>query len=128
MKVMIVDDTELALNLLGRIVASLGHEVILRSESLGTLSEVRRLRPDVVLLDLQMPGLRGDALGELIARPQADGYAPVVAFMSGAEPEAIEGALKRAAARAALTKGSPGEMRRQLEQLLTRIAAERATG
>jgi CheY-like chemotaxis protein len=124
-KVMIVDDSATELALIARIVTALGHEAIQRSESLGTVSEVRRNRPDVVLLDLNMPGLRGDALAELILRPQ-NGFVPTVAFMSGATGEEMDDALKRAGVTAALRKSTPGEIRDQLVALF--LGIERASG
>jgi CheY-like chemotaxis protein len=126
MKILIVDDSPSSLKLMERIVATLGHEVATHLGPFGTVSEVSRWRPDVVLLDLEMPGLRGDSLAELISRPLPDGHTPVLVFVSGVEPEALEHASKRTKVRAALRKGGASEMKAQLAKLLAEIARDRA--
>lgn len=128
MKILVVDDSLSSLKLLERIVASLGHEVVTHLGPFGTAAEVTRRRPDVVLLDLEMPGLRGDSLAEILSKPRAGGYAPTVVFLSGAEAEVLEDAYKRTHVRAAIRKGSPSEIKTQLAELLEQIANERAVG
>lgn len=127
MKVMIVDDDATELKLARQVIAALGHEVVTRSESLGTVSEVRRHRPEVVILDVGMPGLRGDALAELLNRPQPDGYRPTVAFLSGATDDELEQATSRTGVRRAIQKGTPARLRDQLRILLKEIELERSS-
>jgi CheY-like chemotaxis protein len=62
LKVLIVDDDALALEVAAAALESHGYTVIKREEALGTMVLIRRERPDIVLLDLHMPGLSGDAL------------------------------------------------------------------
>ena len=127
MKILVVDDSASDLKLMERIVSTLGHEVITHVGPFGTVAEVTKQRPDVVLLDLEMPGLRGDSLADLVSRPRASGHSPAVVFLSGAELEVLEDAYKRTKVRGAIRKGSASEMKLELRKLLDQIALDRAS-
>lgn len=62
LKVLVVDDEPVALEVTRGILEKLGHEVVTRECALGTTAEILRERPDVVLLDIVMPGIPGDEL------------------------------------------------------------------
>lgn len=60
--VLIVDDDEVTLQIVAALLESQGYEVSTRSRSLGTTALILQLQPDVVLLDVKMPGLDGAEL------------------------------------------------------------------
>jgi DNA-binding response OmpR family regulator len=60
--VLIVDDNPQVLGMVARLLRAHGMRVTTSSTSLGVSNLVRRLQPDVVLLDVNIPELRGDAL------------------------------------------------------------------
>jgi response regulator NasT len=68
MKVMIIDDDETTLRVLEAVLEGLGHEVVARSEALGTVHAVAREKPDVAVIDVRMPGLGGDRLATLLVQ------------------------------------------------------------
>jgi DNA-binding NarL/FixJ family response regulator len=68
MKTMIIDDDEVTLRVLEAALDELGYDVVLRQHALGTMNEIARQRPDVVVLDVRMPGLSGDYLAALLAQ------------------------------------------------------------
>jgi hypothetical protein len=61
----------------------------------------------------------------LVQKPSVRGHRPSVVLVSGAEPNRLEAALKRARARGALSKADPLALREQLGALLSAIARER---
>jgi putative two-component system response regulator len=73
-RVLVVDDTESIRTLFHRLLSNDGHEVTLASDGEGALEAVRTHPPDVVLLDVSMPG--PDGL-EVCRRLKAD---PVTRF------------------------------------------------
>ena len=58
-RVMVIDDSPLVLELVRSFLHSAGHEVITREMAVGTRAAVLRERPDMVLLDINMPLLNG---------------------------------------------------------------------
>jgi DNA-binding NarL/FixJ family response regulator len=66
MKVMVIDDDATTLQVLEAVLERLGHDVVLRSEALGTMRAVASEQPEVVVLDVSMPGLNGDRLAALL--------------------------------------------------------------
>ena len=67
LKVLIVDDDPTTLLIAEARLQSAGHRVSTRDRAFGTSAAVLREKPDVVLLDIRMPGLPGDELGELLS-------------------------------------------------------------
>jgi DNA-binding response OmpR family regulator len=66
MKLLIVDDDQDILKMITRLLAHRGHVVQSCTTPFGVSAMVLRETPDVVLLDVMMPGLTGPALAEVI--------------------------------------------------------------
>jgi DNA-binding response OmpR family regulator len=77
MKLLIVDDDPDVARMLTRVMESRGHVVSHCASPFGVSALILRDPPDLVILDVNMPGLEGPALAALIAnlplkrRPQA---------------------------------------------------------
>ncbi len=59
LKIMVVDDNEDAAEMLGMLLLSAGHDVLTVHDGPSTLVAALDFRPDVVLLDIGLPGLNG---------------------------------------------------------------------
>jgi DNA-binding response OmpR family regulator len=70
LRVFIVDDSAMQLELTARTLRLEGFEVTTASSSFGVTNKVRTFEPDIVLLDVEIPGLSGDRLLE-VARKHA---------------------------------------------------------
>ncbi|NVB38245.1 response regulator [Pseudenhygromyxa sp. WMMC2535] len=66
--ILVVDDSEIVLELVADSLEEAGFGVETCSQPLGVTSLVARLRPDVVVLDIGMPALGGSTLVEIIHR------------------------------------------------------------
>jgi two-component system OmpR family response regulator len=66
--VLFVDDDDELAAMTTRALAPFGIQVTTTSTSLGATNLTRRIRPDVVLLDVEIPALTGDALVALLRR------------------------------------------------------------
>jgi CheY-like chemotaxis protein len=107
LRVCIIDDDPIALRVTSAAIRSLGHEVTIREQSLGSLSAVVRERPDVVVLDLAMPGLSGAGLGDLIRDASAKaGRRIALVICSGAPTEVAEAAARQLGAIAVVNKST----------------------
>ena len=99
LKILAVDDDLMVLSLMGRCLAIYGATPILCDNPRDAIREVKNCRPDVILLDLMMPGRDGYAflrdLREL--KPGCGGDTPVVIVTGAVDPE-VEGAVREAGA------------------------------
>ncbi len=69
--ILVVDDEASIRSVMARILRAEGYEVVMEVDGVGALDSVRLLRPDVVLLDLMMPGMDGfEVCGRLRADPE----------------------------------------------------------
>jgi putative two-component system response regulator len=76
--VLVVDDEEGGRALLGRILRKEGYTVEFSPDGAGALSSVATLEPDVVLLDVTMPGLDGFEVCRRLKQSTATRLIPVV--------------------------------------------------
>ena len=58
-RVLVVDDTESVRSLFRKLLSSDGHDVVSAADGAAALEAVQRHRPDVVLLDVDMPTMDG---------------------------------------------------------------------
>jgi CheY-like chemotaxis protein len=80
--VLLIDDDD-ALRLLCAVtLRALGIEVIEAANGERGLELIRRKRPDLVLLDVSMPGLDGFEVGEMVRRHRRTRHIPLM-FLSG---------------------------------------------
>ncbi|MGZ8691562.1 MAG: response regulator [Gaiellaceae bacterium] len=81
-RVLLVDDDAAIRTLCSVNLRALGIDVIEAADGVEGLELVRRERPDLVLLDVAMPGLDGFEVGELVRRHRKTRHIPLV-FLSG---------------------------------------------
>lgn len=77
-KILIVDDEQQNRDVLRRLMTRLGYEAITASDGDAALQSVRADRPDLVLLDVNMPGIDGFEVCRRIKAEMATRLVPVV--------------------------------------------------
>ncbi|MBI2384468.1 MAG: response regulator transcription factor [Elusimicrobia bacterium] len=82
-KILVVDDDKAILSLVRRYMASVGYSVVVTDNGSEGLMLVRESRPDLILVDSDMPGLDGHAVCRVLKKEAATRSIPVV-IMSGA--------------------------------------------
>ena len=87
MKAFVLDDEPLAVKRLRRLLEDTGRIELAGSSSdpVAALEEVRRVRPDVLFLDIEMPGLNGFDFLERLGAPQ-----PLVVFTTAFDQYALD--------------------------------------
>ena len=89
--ILVVDDAEPTLILLHQVLLHLGHKVVLASNGQEAVAQAARHRPDLILLDVRIPGEDPRETMRSLAR---DGWAattPVVALSPREEDDATLG-------------------------------------
>jgi DNA-binding response OmpR family regulator len=91
LKVLLVDDDPIVLESVGELLEQHGHQVHRRERALGTTSWILRERPDLVVIDVNMPGIGGDAIVE-VTRERMRSETPsfvLLSSMSGTQLQAL---------------------------------------
>ncbi len=81
-KILVVDDTPQNVKLLADLLRAKGYAVVTAASGPEALKEVEAERPDLVLLDVMMPGMSGYEVCRKIRENQATGILPVVMVTS----------------------------------------------
>ena len=84
-KVLVIDDEPGIRDLLHQLLRRKGHDVVLAESGQNGLEFFRRFRPDVIVLDLKMPGM--DGLTVLQQVRSLDPKQPVIILTGAGTPE-----------------------------------------
>jgi DNA-binding response OmpR family regulator len=94
-RLLVVDDEEHVTALIEEYFTSLGYEVEVAHDGAEALRKAAAVRPDVVLLDVNMPRVTGD---EVLHRLHAlDSTVPIVMLTANADEELARNLLRRGA-------------------------------
>lgn len=87
--VLVVDDDEMTKVLLSQALEGAPYELLFAADGTDALRELRRVRPDAILMDIRLPGFDGVAITRrLKASPQLAGI-PVIMMTGDARREAL---------------------------------------
>ena len=102
-KILIVDDSAVDLKNLERIISDAGATVITASSGAEALSKAKSGQPQMVLMDVNMPGLDGYSTARQLAADPATKNIPVV-FVTSKDQKADRVFAKMLGAKAFVTK------------------------
>lgn len=114
--VLLVDDDANVAALTERHLGARGMEMRWTATALGACNMARRVRPDIVLLDVEMPALTGDALVQLLRRSTAPGVR--IVLYSSHDDATLRAIARRTGADGWISKSAGGDV---LAQYLTRV-------
>ena len=77
-RILVVDDTAVNLKLLGDLLTAKGYDVTTASSGTEALEKIDKAAPDLVLLDVMMPGMSGYEVCKKLRENPATGILPVV--------------------------------------------------
>lgn len=92
-KILIVDDEITITELMKSLVKMDGHEPIIVNDSLQAMEVARSVDPDLITLDLMMPGLNGFELCELLHNDPDFSDTPIIIISAKDDPQSREKAL-----------------------------------
>jgi two-component system cell cycle response regulator DivK len=119
-KILIVEDNEKNLTLLRDILTFHGFEVAGSSDGQEGLVLARGLMPDLILMDIQMPGLDGMAAGRILKENPATSGLKIIALtsfaMQGDREKFMAAGFDGYLAKPISTREFPGQIKRWLEE------------
>jgi two-component system, cell cycle response regulator DivK len=117
-KILYVEDNEQNFYLVNFILTGRGHEVIWARDGQMGIEEAVRFRPDLVLLDIQLPIMDGYAVARTLRQNPELAGTPIVALTSYAMPGDREKALEAGCSGYIEKPIQPSSFAAQIEQFL----------
>ena len=90
-KLLLVDDDRAVLDQLRALLTPSGYTFVTASDGAGALAAVRDERPDLVLMDVEMPGLGGVQVLRILRANQGFGYVPIILMTARGAAGKVEG-------------------------------------
>ena len=88
-KVMIVDDTQLNIDMLRKVLAPEGYSIVVETSGEAALRTVPRVNPDLILLDIMMPRMDGFETCRRLKKNKATGDIPIIFITAKTDAEVI---------------------------------------
>jgi CheY-like chemotaxis protein len=121
--ILVVDDSDIVLELARVTLEKAGFRVITHQRAEGTVAAVIRERPDLILLDVNMPRLAGDSLAGALTKANP-GQNTIVLLHSTLPPDVLRIKAQQAGAHGFIQKTSSAEdLLAQLNHWLKRTAS-----
>jgi len=104
-KILLIDDSEVALHFASRVLGRAGYDVRTTNDVHSVASVLGGWRPDVILTDVDMPGITGLELCRMLKSNYETAHVPVVLF-SAAPPQELETMARECEADGFLSKAN----------------------
>jgi diguanylate cyclase (GGDEF)-like protein len=118
-RILIVDDDEVLCNFVNTVLSAQGFNVQALNDPIMALDTVRKFKPDLLLLDVMMPGLTGYEVCRMVREDKEWGKIPIL-FLTGKTTAESRAAAFQAGADDFLQKPV------LMEELITRISSQLA--
>lgn len=93
MNILLVEDDPIDMKLLSAVLDTSGHRVLGKISAEEAVEEIKRHHPELILLDLKLPGMDGLALARQLKQNPATRHIPIVAITAALEKFSREDAL-----------------------------------
>ena len=117
-RVLVVDDEAVNRELIEAILIDAGYEVVLASDGPSALAEVQAHPPDLILLDLLMPGMHGLEVCQRLKQETATARIPVIVVTAVGQITAKEAALTNGADDFVTKPFQPADLRARVQAML----------
>jgi CheY-like chemotaxis protein len=115
---MVVDDDEFARSLVMQALDPNRWEILPAVDGVSALKHLRRVQPDVILMDIRLPGMDGVALTRHLKASPRLRHIPVVMMTGDARRETLVSSMEAGAADFAVKPVSRAGLEAKLQKLL----------
>ncbi|MEI7903514.1 MAG: response regulator [bacterium] len=117
-RILVVDDEAVNRELIEAIPIGAGYEVVTVPDGLSALAEVKAHPPDLILLDLLMPGMHGLEVCQRLKQEEATARIPVIVVTAVGQITAKEAALTNGADDFVTKPFQPADLRSRVQAML----------
>jgi DNA-binding response OmpR family regulator len=117
--VLVVDDEPTARSMLRLILVRAGFEVREAKDGYEALEQVERIIPDVMLLDIMMPGMDGFTVCQILREQENTVDLPIIMLSARADPESVNTGLRVGATKYLTKPVTPDELTRHIREVLS---------
>lgn len=107
--ILMVDDESFILSATAQFLRSSGYEVHTCDQWMGVATVIRSACPDLILMDYNMPGIKGDEMCRILKRNASDAGLRIVIFSSEPETDLVE-IVQQSGADGFIRKNTPGHV------------------
>ncbi len=93
MNILLVEDDPTDMKLLNAVLKFSGHRVLEKGSAEQALEQIRASQPEMVLIDLKLPGMDGFTLARLLKSDSGTRHIPIVAITAAPEKFSREEAI-----------------------------------
>jgi DNA-binding response OmpR family regulator len=116
--VLVVDDEPMARSMLRLILVRAGFEVREAEDGKAALSEVDRSLPDLMILDIMMPGIDGFEVCERLRADENTNSLPIIMLSAKTDSESVKRGLNLGANKYLTKPVGPDELTRHVREVL----------
>jgi len=116
--VLVVDDEPMARTLLRLMLVRAGFQVTEAEDGYDALAKVKGNQPDLILLDVMMPGIDGFVVCETLRSEEETSRLPIIMLSAKTDLNSISKGLKVGATKYLTKPISPDELTRQVRDAL----------
>lgn len=116
--ILVVDDEPMARTLLRLTLVRAGFEVVEAVDGFDALDKLKEGAPDVMILDVMMPGIDGFSVCETIREDASSSELPIIMLSAKTDLESVNKGLEVGANRYLTKPISPEELTRQVQAVL----------
>ncbi len=95
-RIFLIDDDPVSLELFSTVLEKAGFEVKSTNQVIGTTGEINQFSPDIILVDVMLPALRGDKMVQILK--QSIRSQPVIILISNKSEDELKNLTKQCGA------------------------------
>lgn len=117
-RILLVDDYPDALEIWGLYLRSLGYEVETADDGLKAVEQAHRIRPDIIVLDLELPGITGFEAAVRLRRSPVTAGIPLIAATGYSHVQQLDQARASGFDSIVVKPCEPGALVAEIERLM----------
>jgi len=128
MKILVIEDDLTSLKLVSEVLHAGGHVVMLATSADQAILSIKAVKPDVILLDLRLPGIQGAGVARQCREGTETHDIPIIAVTAFSDDYGKEQAMKAGCDAYIVKPINTRTLLRQIEEVVAAKARQTQTG